>query len=418
MSKSIVPAFVAVVALATGALHAVPIRAAEAAASAAPSPNITMSLRKSFIAAQGALQKQQYQDVISTVQEILSKSDRKPDDNYYAYYLLFQANHALNNHDEERKALEGLVASGFLTPVQAAPYEKALMLMAFQAKDFDGAVDYGTRLTKSGNADPEIFSTIGQSYFLKGDYRNAARFYNSLINEQIKRGQTPREHDLRMLAASYSKLGDKPSETDAVEKLVVYYPKTEYWEPLMYAVRKIASLQPRQKLQVCRLMRATRTIKAATDYSDCYGYALAAGLSAEAESFLEDGLKANVFTDATDKASAVRRAKSAANTVATDKAGLAKLEADAKAAPTGTLDVTVGMMEYSFGDFAKSAEALQRALGKGGLKDDTQIEATITLGVAQLQGGNKADALKTLKSVKTDDKDWQRIARLWALYAS
>lgn len=419
MSKSKVPALIAMVALAAGVLQANPALAQEAAAAAtAPSPNITMSLRKSFIAAQGALEAKHYQDVIAKVQEILSKSDRKPDDNYYAYYLLFQANHALNDQDGERKAIQGVVDSGFLSPVQAAPYEKALMMMAFQAKDFDGAVDFGLRLTKNNNGDPEVFSTIGQSYFLKGDFNNAARFYNSLISDQIKRSQTPREHDLRMLAASYTKLGDKPSETDTIEKLVTYYPKTEYWEPLMYAVRKIATLQPRQKLQVCRLMWATKTLKGSADYSDCYAYALAAGLPAEAQKFLEAGLKANVFTDDTDKATAERRATSAGTTAASDQAGLPKLEADAKAAATGELDMALGMTYYSYGDFAKAADTLQRALGKGGLKGDIQTEATITLGLAQLQAGDKASAVKTLKSVSTDDKDWQRIARLWTLYAS
>jgi tetratricopeptide (TPR) repeat protein len=414
MSKSIIPALVAVITLAAGTLQSRPAVAEDTA----PAPDITMSLRKSFIAAQDALQAKHYQDVIAKVQEILASSNRKPDDTYYAYYLLFQANRALGNEDEERKALEGVVNAGFLSADQQALYLKPLMLMAFQSKNYDAAVDYGTRLTQSNHGDPEVFSTIGQSYYLKSDFMNAARFYNSLIGEQIKRGQTPREHDLRMLASSYHKLGDNPAETDTIEKLVVYYPKTEYWEPLMYAVRNIPTLQPRQKLQVCRLMWATRTMKVAADYNRCYEAAIVAGLPAEAQQFLDAGLKANVYTDDMEKAGALRRSTSAGNTAASDKAGLPKLEADGKAAATGELDVSVGMTYYSYGEFAKAVEALQRGLGKGALKGDTQVEASITLGLAQLQAGDKAGALQTLKSVKTDDKDWQRIARLWTLYAS
>src|SRR5690242_1924674 len=122
MSRSMISAVAATLLLAAGTCLA-----AASATDDAPSPKITPALAKTFRAAQEAAKAKKWQEVITKAQEALAAPNRTPDDNYYAYYLLFSANHGLDNRDEERKALRGLVDSGFLNSAQVAPYVKALM---------------------------------------------------------------------------------------------------------------------------------------------------------------------------------------------------------------------------------------------------------------------------------------------------
>jgi hypothetical protein len=410
MSKSFFPALAAVL-LVAGSIHSLP-----ASAQAAPKPQVSQSLAKTFIAANEAVKAKRWPEVIAKAQEALASSTRKPDDTYYAYNLLYQAYHAQGNAAEERKAVQGLVDSGFLSPPQQAPYLKALMGMAFQARDYQAAIDYGLTLQKNGSADAGVFTTIGSSYYQMNNFADSAKFFKGLVNTQIERGQTPLEPNLVMMQASYEKLGDKASATDALEKLVVYYPSAKYWDALLFTVRGIPNLDNHQRLFVYRLMWATNTLKLAQDYSRFAELATSVGLHTEAQKVFEAGLKAGVFKDS-EKLTAERRMKSAAAEAEARRAMLAKFEAQAGSAPTGEPAVTLGMQRYWYGEVDKAITALQQGIAKGGLKGSEPIEASLMLGMAQLRNKDKAAAQKTFAGIKTTDPNWQRIARFWGLYA-
>ena len=72
--------------------------------------------------------------------------------------------------------------------------------------------------------------------------------------------------------------------------------------------------------------------------------------------------------------------------------------------------------QYSFGQYPQAVEALSAGITKGSLKN--LADAQMTLGVAQHKAGQKAEAAKTFRAIKTDDELTQRISKLWALHAS
>jgi hypothetical protein len=163
-------------------------------------------------------------------------------------------------------------------------------------------------------------------------------------------------------------------------------------------------------------MWATNTLKLGSDYDLFAQYAQGAGLPAEAEKVFDAGLKANVFKDDI-KVRVERQIPQLEKVAANDRAELPKLEAQAKAASTGELDVVLGMMLYSFGDSTKAIEALQRGLERGGLKEEQAIDGALGLGMAQVQAKDNAGAQKTFQNIKTSDANMQRIVKLWLLYA-
>lgn len=195
-----------------------------------------------------------------------------------------------------------------------------------------------------------------------------------------------------------------------------YYPKPVYWNNLLYTMMKADGLNDRHTLNIYRLMQDTGTLKQASDYTEMAQIAIDQGTPGEAVTVLEAGIAANVFEDKNSKDRTQRLLDAAKKAAASDKAGLAQFEAEAKAASTGDADVALGSGYLSYGMTAQAVEALSRGISKGGLKQP--VEAQLLLGIAQLRDKDKSDAQKTFNSVKTDDPNYSRLAKLWALHAS
>jgi hypothetical protein len=67
---------------------------------------------------------------------------------------------------------------------------------------------------------------------------------------------------------------------------------------------------------------------------------------------------------------------------------------------------------YGYGQYDKAISLIQAGIAKGGLKNAD--EAKLHLGIAQLAGGKKSDAVATWKSIKSGDAV-QDLAHLWLI---
>jgi Tfp pilus assembly protein PilF len=74
----------------------------------------------------------------------------------------------------------------------------------------------------------------------------------------------------------------------------------------------------------------------------------------------------------------------------------------------------VGRAYLGYNQYDKAIDQLSKGLTKGSVKNEA--DARLTLGIAQLKGGHKDDAMKTFKAVKGDPA-LERLANLWSLHA-
>ncbi len=137
MSKLYLLAIPAVLALTVGVYQAIPGRAPTL-------PTMSFSLTGTLKAApevketrtspvaQWPGEARQWPEVIAREEAVLARSELKPDDAYYANYQLLLAHHATGNMAGERKALQGMIDSGFLTTDQQAALVRALVAMKSQ----------------------------------------------------------------------------------------------------------------------------------------------------------------------------------------------------------------------------------------------------------------------------------------------
>lgn len=406
MTKTIVRSVLVAAVLATGSLAA--------HAQNAP-PSTSPALGEVFTAAENARKAQRWTEVETKAKEALAKQ-KKPDDIYAAHYYMLEVDKAQKNNAGIIEHLEGMLNSGFSPGAAAqAQFRKALLTAYFGQRNYAQALKHGNDLIKSGAADGDVYTVVGQAHYQQKNYGEAVKIFNDRISAAEKANRKPERNELVLLQSSYDKAGNAEAAQSTLEKLVRHYPDSNTWLALLYEVKK-ERLDPRQKVQLYRLMDSTGNLKQAQDFMAYSEAATSLGLPAEAAAVLENGLnKAKAFSEGTEKERAERYLTSNKTRADAERAGVAKLQAEAKSAPTGDAYVALGMAQLSFGQHAEAVQSLQAGISKGGLKN--AADAQITLGVAQLKAGQKADAVKTFRAVQSEDDLTNRISKFWALHA-
>jgi tetratricopeptide (TPR) repeat protein len=371
-------------------------------------------LAKPLKEAHDDLNAKKYADAIGKLREAEGMAGKTPYDQHLINDMLGFAYARTGNYAEAAKAWEAELDDGFTPQSEAPTRVRQLAEANYQIKNYDKAIEFGTRAIKGGFADEELKTLVGQAYYLKGDWKGTLKFEEGIVDGQIKNGQTPKSESLQLLLSACVKLNDSACETRALEKVVTYYPKPDYWYQLLFTMRQQTTGNDANTLQTYRLMSEVDVLKNPDDYTEMAQLALEAGSPGEAQRVLEKGIAKGVFTDPRARAKNQRLLESAKKAAATDQASLQRIEKEAEAAPNGAKNVGLGLAYFGYGQYDKAAEAISKGIAKGGLRNES--EARLLLGIAQLKAGHKEDATKSFHEVK-GDPSLERLANLWSLHA-
>jgi tetratricopeptide (TPR) repeat protein len=370
------------------------------------------ALAKPLQAAQESFKARKYQQTIEQLRAAEGLAGKTAYDQHLINEMLGYACVRTGDYACAAKAYEALTTDGFSSQAQIQSYIKQLVVINTNLKNFDKAIEFGNRAIKDGFADEETRVLIGQAYYQKGDYRGAAKFLEAHIDSLVKAGQVPKLDLINLARAACAKLDDKACETRQLERLVTYYPKPEYWQGLLISLEHQATGDA-NKMQAYRLMNDVDVLTHPDDYGEMGSIAMDEGAPAEAQHALEHAIQKGVFaSDPHALARAQRALESAKKQAAQEQASLAGTEKAADAASDGQQAATVGQAYFGFQDYDKAAFWLSKALTKGGLKN--AADTRLLLGIAQLKGGHKDDAVKTFRQVK-GDPTLERLASLWVL---
>jgi len=370
------------------------------------------ALAKPLQAAQESIKARKYQQAVEQLRSAENVAGKTAYDQHLINSMLAYACARTNDYACAAKALEALTTDGFSSQAQIQSYVRDLVGINTNLKNYDKAIEWGNRAIKDGFADEQTRILVGQAYYQKGDYKSAAKFLDSHIADLIKAGQTPKLDLLNLARSACAKLDDKACETRQLERLVTYYPKPEYWQGLLISLEHQASGDT-DKMQAYRLMNDVGVLTHGEDYGEMGSIAMDQGAPAEAQHALETGIQKGVFAnDPHGLARAQRALESAKKQATQDQNGLAKAEQAADAAHDGQQAAGVGQAYFGYQQYDKAIIWLNKALAKGGLKN--AADTRLLLGIAQLKGGHKDDAVKTFKQVK-GDPTLERLASLWVL---
>ena len=284
----------------------------------------------------------------------------------------------------------------------------------YRGKEYAKAQQWYARYFAEGGTSAATRTFMTQTQYLSGDLAGAAKQLTAEIQAAERNGQVPAEDRINLLMNAAVRQKDASGEAFALERLVTYYPKKEYWVALLSRLQSKPGFSDRLSLDTYRLSLATGSMTSAADFSELAQLALQAGSGAEAKQVIDKGFAAGILgagpqaeRDKRLRGLVDKRIEEAKKTAADD-------EKSALAAKDGNELVTIGMNQVFEGQKVKGLQTMQQGIAKGGLK--RAEDAKLHFGIAQLAAGENAKAQATLKTVSGNDGTGD-LARLWALYA-
>jgi tetratricopeptide (TPR) repeat protein len=391
-------------------LFAMPLTTASVLA--ADQPTVSNKLAKPLKAAQDAMAAKNYDEAMSKIKEAQALPEKTPYDNWVINTFLLKVYAAKSDMASEVPVIETLAQSQYTTPDQKKIYLKSVAQYYYQTKDYNKALETANEAVKAGASDNDVMGLIARSQYLTGKYKDAAATMSEIVGKQEK----PDEDSLKLLWQFCDKAGDKAGAAKAVEKLVAYYPKPEYWANALASLANADTKDAHLQLNVYRLMLDVGVLKRGIDYSDMAELSLDQGYPGETQSVLQRAFSENVYSEQRDKDRYQHLLDGAKQRAAADQASLPKQEQDATAAPQGDKLVQVGAAYMSYGQNDKAVAAITKGIAKGSLKYPD--EANLLLGIAQLRSHNAGDAQRSFEKVGgSSNPGYARLGKLWALHA-
>jgi tetratricopeptide (TPR) repeat protein len=361
--------------------------------------------------AQSALAAHNYAKAMDAVNEADAVAGKSAYEDYTIAQMRAAVASQAGNVAQATAAYEKLIAS----PRTPRNLKNQMLMsegsMAYNAKDYPRAAAAIQRYLKEAGPNPAMETLLAQSYYLQKDYAHTLSVLTPIVSRTVKAGQKPVESQLQMLAASATALKDSTTATHAYVLLATYYPKKEYWALLLHELVVNTKIPASLQLDVYRIRLAVGDISTARDFMEMTEIAMQGHMPQLALDLMNQGYQQGVLGQG---AEAPRQARLKAMVEKTVAAKKESIEADEKAAlaqTSGNELLNVGYNYVTFGQAAKGLALMQQAITKG--VTDPNI-ACLHLGLAQMQAGNKAEAIQTLKSVAGDNGAYD-IAQLWVL---
>ena len=392
----------------------VPARADDAPA-AAPKDTVRPEVGKPLQAAQALMKDHKFKDALAKIKEAEAVPARTPFENFTIDQLRGAA--AANDGQDALavSSYESVVSSGRMPPADQLRIIQAIAVTYYnKLKDYPNAAKWAARYIKEGGTDPTSQDLIINSYYLNGDYAQTVTELKTLMESDERAGRVTSEQHLQILLSCAVKQKDAAGQSGALEKLLIAYPKKEYWDQAISHLVHKASFAERLDLDLLRLRFALNDFKRDSDYMDMGQLALEAGYAVEAKKVIDQGFSAGMLGKGADAERQKRLQNLVNKEAATDQKSIGAGDVDAEKAKTGDGLVNAGFNYVLNGKFERGLSLMEQGLKKGGLRhaEDSKLH----YGVALLMAGQKEHAVQVLRSVQGSDGT-SDIAHLWAVHA-
>jgi len=280
-----------------------------------------------------------------------------------------------------------------------------------QTRNNAKATEWMNKAIAAGNNSATIRQLQQFLLSTSGDFNAIARDSAAAVQAAEQAGRRPAEDDLLRLADAQNRLGQTNAYVATLEKLLLNYPKKDYWNAYLGRVARKAGFSPRYELDLLRLRLASGTITKTEEYMEAAQLALQAGFPAEARRIIEQGYANKLLGTGAEASRHQRLRDLAIKQEGESKANIASQVAEAEKAKDGDNLVKWGYALVTLGEVDRGIGVIQQGMAMPGLKRPD--EARLRLGMAQLQSGKARNAaVQTLRGVRGTDGTAD-IARLW-----
>lgn len=287
---------------------------------------------------------------------------------------------------------------------------------AFKSEDYRAAVQLAQRYINEGGADPATRLLLGRAYYALSDFENAARNLHVEYERAEKSAKAPGEDIIKLLANCYARLNDITGQSWALERLVSYYPRKEYWMDLIAAIQKKAEFGSGLMMDIWRLKLATWSFNGTGEYLQAINLALQSGYPADAKAFVERGFTEGALGTGPETDAHRRLRDSVVKQYMQEKSRLAAgdMPLAASVARYGNPLVNAGFSYVAYGDNDKGFALINQGIAQPAAVRPQYDK--LHLGIASLQAGRRAEAAAIFKTV-TGRQGAADLGRLWYLHA-
>ena len=365
-------------------------------------------------AAQELIKAGRYKEALAKVRDADAVGGKSAGESLLIERMRIAAASGAGDVETAARAFEVISASGRVVAADKLRMIESIAGGYYRARDYAKALHWYQRYFRDGGTSAANRTLMIQTQYLSGDFAGAAKELTAEIQAAERGGATPAEDRINLLMNAAVRQKDIAGETFALERLVSYYPKKEYWVALLNRLQRKPNFSDRLALDTYRLSLATGSMTAGNDYSEMAQLALQAGSFAEARQVVDKGFAAGALGTGPEAERHKRLRDLVTKRLDEAKKSQTEDERQAVAAKDGADLLGVGMNLVFAGDKARGLQMMQQGLAKGGLKrvDDAKLHFAI----AQLMAGETAKAQATFKTVSGNDGTAD-MARLWMLYA-
>ncbi len=282
-----------------------------------------------------------------------------------------------------------------------------------QQRNNGKASEWLNKAVQAGNNGASIRQLQSYLQSASGDYGAIARDAAAAVSGAEQAGRRPDEGDLLRLADAQQRTSNLAGYGSSLEKLLLNYPKRDYWNAYLSRLPRKAGFAPRFELDVMRLRLGSGTLGKTEEFMEMAQLALQAGLPTEGRRIAEQGFKSGVLGTGAEATRHQRLRDLAVKQETELKTTIAGQATEAAAEKEGDALVKVGYAYVSLGEIEQGIKLIEQGIAKGNLKRPD--DAKLRLGMAQLQSPKaKAAAVQSLRSVKGTEGAAD-IARLWVI---
>jgi len=176
-------------------------------------PHMTSALSAPLEAAEEALKAERYADAIATLKDAAAMPQKSAYDQHRIDEMLGFAYVRTKDYPEAAKALESEIDDGFLTESEVPKRVVALAQIDYQLKNYNRAAELGNRAVNEGFADDELYTLVGQAYYLDGRYDAVRDFLGRRIESLERQRRDVPQSYLQLVMSSCVKLHDSACVT-------------------------------------------------------------------------------------------------------------------------------------------------------------------------------------------------------------
>jgi hypothetical protein len=311
------------------------------------------------------------------------------------------------------KAFDEITGAAAASEAEKRQFAAAAAGQYYLAKDYAKAAELAARHAKLGGTDKSVRTLYVQSLYLGNHFAAAAKAISADVEAEEDAGKPPAEEQLQLLANAYLQQRDNAGYARAMEKLVTYHPKRDYWLNLVHGIATRPGFSERLVLDVARLKIETGTMRTANEYLEAAQLSLIDGFPIEAARIIDKGYAAGLLGTGAEAERHKRLKEMAAKSVAEDKKSL---DADAAAAKDTKAVFNEGFNQVLHGKSEQGLQMMEKALRQG-IASKRPDHAKLQLAYAYHLAGQNQKAVQIFRTVQGTDGSGS-LARAWAIRLS